>query len=390
MDPGSGEAPAVTAVTDPEHGTAEIAEDGTVTYTSAAGVKGTDTFDYTATDALGRTASGTVTVHVPNAAPTLSTLAPRTLVAGTSVVVPVTVADANADPLVLTYGALTGQARGTLAVTVSGSGANRSVRVTAGQSAAGTASIPLTVSDGDEGGTAARTLAVTVLPAAPVGVSSGVVPDPAGQRAVSTPVFSNGKPVARSLATRIDSQVTWRPSPTAGVTTYEVSVNGATVCTVGAANRSVHTCILTNRAIERGDVVKVRAKAGSLVSAWDDVPVLAGTASTLRILAVVYFPVGEFSLDATAVKVLGTVAAQARTYGLTSLTLVGHTDSDGSVASNQTLSQQRARQVRDWMRGRYSWVAGASAGRGELEPAVPNTSKNGKAANRRVEIYVGG
>lgn len=48
----------------PAHGTVELAEDGSYTYTPRDGFSGTDTFTYTATDERGRTATGTVTVTV--------------------------------------------------------------------------------------------------------------------------------------------------------------------------------------------------------------------------------------------------------------------------------------------------------------------------------------
>ena len=45
-----------------------VNDDGTVTYTPAAGFSGTDTFDYTITDGIA-TDTATVTVAVANAAP---------------------------------------------------------------------------------------------------------------------------------------------------------------------------------------------------------------------------------------------------------------------------------------------------------------------------------
>lgn len=70
------------------------------------------------------------------------------------------------------------------------------------------------------------------------------------------------------------------------------------------------------------------------------------------------------------------------------ITIVGHTDSDGSDSHNQDLSKRRARAVADALRPLIT-VPGATfkvAGRGEDEPVASNGSDQGKAANRRVTI----
>lgn len=67
----------------------------------------------------------------------------------------------------------------------------------------------------------------------------------------------------------------------------------------------------------------------------------------------------------------------------------GHTDDVGSEAFNQTLSEERAKAVVDFLRGRkveqerIGWK-----GFGKSRPLVPNTSEENKALNRRVEFRV--
>ncbi|MGK5679515.1 Ig-like domain-containing protein [Actinoplanes sp. URMC 104] len=65
----NGDALTVTAITAPGHGTAQLATDGTVTYTPNAGFESSDTFTYSIRDAHGLTASALITVTVRNAAP---------------------------------------------------------------------------------------------------------------------------------------------------------------------------------------------------------------------------------------------------------------------------------------------------------------------------------
>lgn len=67
--------------------------------------------------------------------------------------------------------------------------------------------------------------------------------------------------------------------------------------------------------------------------------------------------------------------------------LSGHTDSDGSDAYNQSLSERRANAVRDYMvEHGVSAQRLDSAGYGESQPVATNATAEGRAQNRRVEI----
>ncbi len=65
MDPNNS-ALSVSAITAAQHGTAVLNSNGTVTYTPTTGYLGTDSFNYTVKDALGLTASGSVSITVAN------------------------------------------------------------------------------------------------------------------------------------------------------------------------------------------------------------------------------------------------------------------------------------------------------------------------------------
>ncbi len=68
--------------------------------------------------------------------------------------------------------------------------------------------------------------------------------------------------------------------------------------------------------------------------------------------------------------------------------ITGHTDSDGTEASNLLLSQERAAAVKKYITENFS-VAGTriqTDGKGELQPIAANTTTEGKAKNRRVEF----
>ena len=86
---------------------------------------------------------------------------------------------------------------------------------------------------------------------------------------------------------------------------------------------------------------------------------------------------------------LDQVASTMAEYNQTVVEVSGHTDSVGSDDYNQRLSEQRANSVSNYlvgkglMRQRFEVV-----GMGERYPVADNTSDDGRARNRRVEIRV--
>jgi len=73
---------------------------------------------------------------------------------------------------------------------------------------------------------------------------------------------------------------------------------------------------------------------------------------------------------------------------ITSIEVVGHTDSRGDDASNQELSEARAATVEAYLRDAYPDAAISSSGMGESNPIATNSTADGRALNRRVEVQV--
>ena len=76
-------------------------------------------------------------------------------------------------------------------------------------------------------------------------------------------------------------------------------------------------------------------------------------------------------------------------YRDTTIDVQGHTDSTGTAAYNQRLSERRARSVANYLEG--LGVRGSridAYGYGESKPRASNGSASGRQQNRRVEIYV--
>ena len=73
----------------------------------------------------------------------------------------------------------------------------------------------------------------------------------------------------------------------------------------------------------------------------------------------------------------------------TTVSIIGHTDSTGSASINEPRSVERAAHTRDSlaMRG-VSPTRVVVEGRGAREPIASNSDNDGRARNRRVEIYV--
>ena len=84
---------------------------------------------------------------------------------------------------------------------------------------------------------------------------------------------------------------------------------------------------------------------------------------------------------------LDNVAQVLSEYPKTYVDVMGHTDSDGSEAYNQSLSESRANSVADYLSGHgVSSARLATRGYGEMQPIASNETPEGKAQNRRVEI----
>ncbi|MGJ8657640.1 MAG: OmpA family protein [Akkermansiaceae bacterium] len=101
------------------------------------------------------------------------------------------------------------------------------------------------------------------------------------------------------------------------------------------------------------------------------------------------FSTGSANIQPQFTQTLGSVALVLKKYNRTSISIVGHTDSDGSAASNQSLSISRARSVASVLN--YQGVAGnrlLTYGSGETRPIASNATASGKAQNRRVELRI--
>ncbi|KLN65922.1 OmpA family protein [Vibrio sp. VPAP30] len=109
----------------------------------------------------------------------------------------------------------------------------------------------------------------------------------------------------------------------------------------------------------------------------------------LRLENGIGFQTSSYQLDPSIHKTLRGVARILIEYPETSLVIDGHTDSTGSDTTNQILSERRAESVRSYLISQGVATGRAVArGNGERYPLCSNSTSEGRACNRRVEIQI--
>ncbi len=99
------------------------------------------------------------------------------------------------------------------------------------------------------------------------------------------------------------------------------------------------------------------------------------------------FDVNQAAINANFYPVLNSVSKVAKEFNQTLIDVAGHTDSTGTVAYNMDLSQRRANSVSQYLQSQ-GVVANRiySEGYGPHYPIADNSTAQGRAENRRVEI----
>ncbi len=105
----------------------------------------------------------------------------------------------------------------------------------------------------------------------------------------------------------------------------------------------------------------------------------------------VLFDTGKYTLKPGARERLAKVAGILLAYPGLQVQVEGHTDNVGSDEYNQTLSEQRAGSVRDYLTQQgVSRDSISAAGFGKTQPVASNDSAAGRQQNRRVDLVVSG
>lgn len=109
-----------------------------------------------------------------------------------------------------------------------------------------------------------------------------------------------------------------------------------------------------------------------------------GTFTTSDIL----FETAKATIQPSSFSILDEIAEVLTGNPAKHLTITGHTDSDGSDSDNQTLSEQRAESVKNYLVYKHNISSDqiTTQGKGESEPVADGNSEEAKAQNRRVEF----
>lgn len=141
------------------------------------------------------------------------------------------------------------------------------------------------------------------------------------------------------------------------------------------------------------DLAPMAAKSTKQVAALFEQP--GGFMQTLSsngsaVLADLSFATGSSTLDAGRYTSLSDLAAYLRGNPDQRVLLVGHTDFEGSLTGNVSLSRKRAGAVRDALIEEYGVAAAQveAEGVGYLSPRASNLTAAGRTENRRVEVIL--
>src|SRR5271156_1961282 len=105
----------------------------------------------------------------------------------------------------------------------------------------------------------------------------------------------------------------------------------------------------------------------------------------------VLFDSGKYTLRAPAREKLAKISGIVLAYPSLKLAVEGNTDSVGTEAFNQELSEQRAEAVRDYLtKEGIPASSTTAAGFGKTRPIASNDTSDGRQQNRRVELVVSG
>lgn len=101
----------------------------------------------------------------------------------------------------------------------------------------------------------------------------------------------------------------------------------------------------------------------------------------------IHFDTGKATIQADSESILSEIVKMLQQNPDIKLSVEGHTDNVGMVASNQALSEKRAQAVVAWLSSHGINASRLKAkGWGQTKPVADNSTDDGKAKNRRVEL----
>lgn len=118
------------------------------------------------------------------------------------------------------------------------------------------------------------------------------------------------------------------------------------------------------------------------------VPSLEANSLLITLDSGVLFDVDKYDLRPEAQETLNQLAKLLTEAGITAFEIDGHTDSNADDAYNQTLSENRANAVKEYLKAQGVTAEITTQGYGESCPVATNETAEGRQQNRRVEIII--
>ncbi|MDO6525951.1 OmpA family protein [Motilimonas sp. 1_MG-2023] len=186
----------------------------------------------------------------------------------------------------------------------------------------------------------------------------------------------------------------------------EQTSNAAKGATIGALSGAVLGAVIKDKDRSKGALIGAAAgaAAGGGIGYYMDVQeaelrqklrntgvsvTRAGDTIILNMPNAITFDVNQSNLKQSAMPVLDSVLLVLKEFDKTRVNVLGHTDSTGSANYNQTLSEQRAASVADYLlRNQLPSARVSTLGYGEARPIADNNTASGREQNRRVELVL--
>lgn len=179
-------------------------------------------------------------------------------------------------------------------------------------------------------------------------------------------------------------------------TTFPAEITEYLVGKIKLADKDVYTIIAVghgawaanehNRTFYEFITLEVEPMEMDMISAAD----IGKALSTQGRIAIysIYFDIGESEVKAESTKALEEIAEYLNSNKAQKVIVVGHTDNTGDFDSNIKLSNERAEAVIEKLITQYNVdkMQLKPYGVGSVSPITSNSTENGRAKNRRVEI----
>lgn len=150
-------------------------------------------------------------------------------------------------------------------------------------------------------------------------------------------------------------------------------------------------------AVETKTATATKEEAASVPAAVAAVPVVAAAVAepaepeytTLNLSSSASFELGGSTLSAEGKAAIADIVAQFKGREINAAIIEGHTDDTGDAAFNQQLSEKRAEAVKaEAVANGANPDKITTIGYGETQPIADNSTREGRAKNRRVEIKI--